>query len=97
MISPVGHTPPSSAAALRAGISNFEELVYKEKGGDCVVGAMVADIPAEIRGRARISGLATRALGAVPAQLIKKLPWQQMPIYVCSPEPGAPVRDFERP
>src|SRR5262249_47375007 len=96
VISPVGYTPQSTAAALRAGISAFDELVYREKGGDSVIGAMVADVPVETRGRARLRSLATLAFEALPREFVRTVPWQQMTIFLCMPErqrPGPRLRE----
>ena len=96
MISPVGYTPQSTAAALRAGISAFEELPYRERGGDSIVGAMVPAVSVETRGNARLMTLANLVFEALPRECIEELPWNHMPLFLCMPEsqrPGPRLRE----
>jgi 3-oxoacyl-[acyl-carrier-protein] synthase I len=90
VISPAGNTPQSTAAALRARVPVFDELVYQEHGGEHVIGAMVADIPVETRGQERLAALAKLAFEKLPRDLIKRLPWKQMQLFVCMPERARP-------
>jgi 3-oxoacyl-[acyl-carrier-protein] synthase-1 len=95
MISPVGYTPQSMAAALRAGISAFQELVYRDRTGSNIIGAMVTDVPVETRGQARLRTLATAVFKTIPPGFVEALPWNQMPMLMCMPEnprPGPRLR-----
>ncbi len=90
LISAVGRTPQSAGAALRAGISAFDELVYRDRSGSNVVGAMAAGVSAAVRGRARLEALVSWAVAGIPQGLAAELPWSQMPMLVCTPEGPRP-------
>lgn len=89
-ISSLGFSPYGTAAALRAGIARFGELIYNDKTGSSVIGSMISGVPAEIRGRDRLKALMTLAFKAVPRGLAKTLAWSRMPMIVCLPEEARP-------
>lgn len=90
MISPVGYTPQSAAAALRAGISAFRELPYRHRDGDNIMGAMVPAVAVETRGRERLMALAHLVFETLPQEFIESLPWDHMPLLLCLPETQRP-------
>jgi 3-oxoacyl-[acyl-carrier-protein] synthase-1 len=86
-ISPVGLTPESAAAAMRAGINAFAELPYVESSGEPIVGAVVADIPPSVGGRARVVELLVRAVESACASLPAHLSESDLPVILCTREP----------
>ena len=90
LVSPLGYTPQSSAAALRARIPAFTELVYRERSGENIIGAMVPDVPIELRGRERLSALARLLFETLSQELMEQFRWSQIPIFVCVPERERP-------
>lgn len=98
MISAVGYSPQGAGAALRAGISAASELVYRDRTGSEIIGAMVPGVPAEVRGQARLRALAALLCGAIPSEAIGALPWDRMPLFLCLPEcprPGPRLRELD--
>lgn len=86
MISPVGYTPQSTAAALRAKISAFRELPYRQRDGYNIIGAMVPAVAVETRGSARLMALVNLVFETLPREFIENLPWNHMPLLICMPE-----------
>ncbi len=41
MVTGVGLNAPSSCAAIRTGITNFEQTRYMDKGGEWIIGSMI--------------------------------------------------------
>lgn len=94
LISPVGYTVQSTAAALRTGISSFSELVYQESNGNNIIGAMVPAVTPEIRGQSRLNTLASMVFRNLPLTFVQMLPWNQMPIILCMAEKYRPGPRF---
>jgi 3-oxoacyl-[acyl-carrier-protein] synthase-1 len=90
LVSAVGYSPQAAAAALRAGFSTFDDLVYRSFSGSNVVGAMVGEVQPDTRGRDRLAGLAALAMDAIPEPYVNTLPWNEMPVFVCAPETDRP-------
>lgn len=90
LISPVGYTPQSASAALRAGVAAFEELAYRDHGGEPIVGARVPDVPVEARGQDRLRALAQLVFQTLDPAQAEDLLWQQMPLILCTRERQRP-------
>ena len=90
MVSPVGLNAESACAAMRAGISAFEELPYCDNDGEPIMGAVVPGYTLDTRyfGNRLISMLAsavTECLDKLP-----QLPIEKIPILVGLAEPERP-------
>jgi 3-oxoacyl-[acyl-carrier-protein] synthase-1 len=90
MVTPVGYTSQATSAALRAGISGFQELLYRERSGDKVIGAFVPAVRLEICGKARLTALANLLFQTLQPEFVEALPWTQVPVFVCLPENQRP-------
>ncbi len=90
LICPVGYTPASAAAAMRAGIAVFEELPYRDSGGQPLRGAMVDAISPQARGRSRFAALARLAVEHIDERAMALLPWGEMPFLLCMRDAGMP-------
>lgn len=90
IVCPVGYTPASAAAAMRAGISVFEELPYRDRGGQSIRGARVDGVSPEARGRTRLATLARLAVEHIDARFAAMLPWGEMPFLLCGRDAGMP-------
>jgi 3-oxoacyl-[acyl-carrier-protein] synthase I len=90
MVTGVGLTAPSSCAAIRCGINNFDETRFMGRGGEWIIGSEVP-LEAPWRGRAKLVKMAARAiaeaLGATPG-----LAPSSVPILLCVAEPDRPGR-----
>lgn len=84
LVCPVGYTAASSAAALRARISVFEELDYRDRNGEPIRGAVVEALPRDVRGRDRLAGLAKLAIEQIDPAYVPLLPWGEMPLLLCT-------------
>lgn len=92
LVCPVGYSAASTAAALRAGISGFSETGYRDGNGEPIVGAMVEALHPDLRGRERLVALIQLALRELSPGIGDRLPWDRMPLILCSHEverPGA--------
>ncbi|MDX8533963.1 hypothetical protein RFM41_22645 [Mesorhizobium sp. VK25A] len=90
LVCPVGYTPASAAAAMRASISVFEELMYMDRGGQPLRGARVEAVSLEMRGRHRLRALAELAARQVDEKVAALLPWGEMPFFLCMRDAGMP-------
>ena len=102
LVCPVGFTPESAAAALRARIEGFADLPYIDAAGEAIVGAVVPGVPSDLRGRARLAALAEPLFETVRSRLPSDLPPDGLPVVICTREaerPGAAygglVREIE--
>lgn len=86
LISPVGLTPESASAAMRAGIDAFAEMPHADNSGEPIVGATVPGLAAGLRGRERILALLSLALDGLPARLPRGLEIGEMPLLFCTRE-----------
>jgi 3-oxoacyl-[acyl-carrier-protein] synthase-1 len=94
LVCPVGYTPASAAAAMRARIPAFEELMYLDRGGQPLRGARVEAIRPETRGRDRLHALARLAIEHIDGEVAALLPWGEMPFLLCTRDadmPGARI------
>jgi 3-oxoacyl-[acyl-carrier-protein] synthase-1 len=94
MVCAVGTTAASACAAMRAGIAGFTELPYHDNQGEPIIGAMVADLPLDLKRGARLIEMLSMALVDC---LGKKPTWplEQIPLLVGigRPErPGVPAK-----
>lgn len=90
LVCPVGYTPVSAAAAMRASISVFEELPYRDRAGQSIRGARVDAVPPEAHGRSRLAALARFAVEHIDTEVAALLPWGEMPFLLCSRDAGMP-------
>lgn len=90
LVCPVGYMPASAAAAMRAGISVFEELMYRDNGGQPIRGARVEAVSPEARGRSRLQALARFAVEHIDEKIAVLLPWGEMPFLLCMRDAGMP-------
>jgi 3-oxoacyl-[acyl-carrier-protein] synthase-1 len=92
LVCPVGYSAASAAAAMRAGISVFSDLDYRDAEGEAIVGAAVEALSPDLRGRDRMIALGQLALDNIEEALVQRLRWDRMPLILCSREserPGA--------
>jgi len=90
LVSPVGYSVASAAAALRAGVTTFGETGYHDLDGEPIVGATVPDLDPGLRGRERLLALIRLAIDAIEPALADRLPWGRMPLILCTREAGRP-------
>ncbi|MER8796208.1 hypothetical protein [Mesorhizobium sp. M0814] len=88
LVCPVGYTPASAIAAMRAKIAVFEELPYRDNGGQPLRGAVVDAILPETRGRSRLQALARFAVEHIDEKVAALLPWGEMPFLLCMRDAG---------
>lgn len=89
LISPIGYSAASAAAAVRASIAAFADLSYRDVNGQPIRGASVEAIPPEVRGRNRLAALARLVVDQVDPELGDQLHWGEMPLILCTREPEA--------
>lgn len=94
LTSPVGLYSESACAALRAGISAFEELSYVDNLGDPVVGAFIPNISKELKKEDKLLLMLTQAVSEC-VERIEGLNLSKVPIFVCLAEEGRPGGDFD--
>lgn len=87
---PVGLTPESAAAAMRAGVARFTDLPYLDRTGEPVVGAVVPGLASELRAKARMAELIVRAFHTVGGRLPRPLVARELPLLLCLREPERP-------
>ena len=95
LVSPVGYTAASTAAALRAKISAFVELPYRDVDDEPIRGAAVDALPFDLRGRDRLAALVKLTIEHIEPSLRRDLPWGHMPLIFCTREdemPGARLK-----
>jgi 3-oxoacyl-[acyl-carrier-protein] synthase I len=93
---PVGFTPESAAAAMRAGIAGFTDLPYADNAGEPIVGAIVPGLSNELRGTARLVELLALAFEYVQPRLPSGLAWPELPLFLCTREPARPGAKINR-
>ena len=94
LVSPLGYSAAATAAALRAKIAAFGETAYRDGNGEPIVGAMVECLVPTVQGRTRLIELLRLAIDELAPDVAERLPWNQMPLILCSREaqrPGARV------
>jgi 3-oxoacyl-[acyl-carrier-protein] synthase-1 len=87
LVCPVGFTPESAAAAMRAGIAGLTDLPYSDNAGDPIVGAIVPGLSKELHGTARLVELLALAFEYVEPRLPSGLAWLELPLFLCTREP----------
>jgi 3-oxoacyl-[acyl-carrier-protein] synthase-1 len=90
LICPVGLTPESAAAAMRAGITGFVELPYVDNTGEPIVGAVVSKLPTNLNGRARLVELLAGALTELQVRFPPDIASGPLPLLLCTREPDRP-------
>ena len=91
LVCPVGLTPESAAAAMRAGISAFGELPYLDNDGEPIMGAVVPGVGLEAYGRARLVELLALALDGLKERLPAPFKLETLPLLLCTREPERPA------
>lgn len=95
LICPVGFTPESAAASMRAGISGFTDLPYIDNTGEPIIGAIVPGLPHGLRGRARLVELLARAFELIGPCLPQNLALTALPLIFCTREPERPGAEIK--
>ena len=90
MVSPVGLNAEASCAAMRAGISAFEELPYSDNSGEPIVGAVVPGYTLDTR---HFGNRLVKMLAAAVTECLDKTPQlstEGIPLLVALAEAGRP-------
>lgn len=74
---------------MRAGISILEDLPYRDKSGEPIVGAFVPSLSFELQPAARLVDMLALALADCTSQTATH-PWHKIPLLVGLAEPGRP-------
>lgn len=90
MVTGVGLNAPSSCAAIRCGINNFQETRFMDKGGEWIVGC---EVPLEQpwRGRSKLVKLVTPAIREC-LDAIGNINPAKIPLLLCVAEKDRPGR-----
>src|SRR5262249_30865027 len=96
LVCPVGLTPESAAAAMRARIAAFAELPYVDLAGEPIVGSAVPNISPHIRGRQRIIELLVGAFGDIAQRLPARVELARCPVFLCTGPPQRPGTPLNR-
>ncbi len=89
MVCPVGLTAEAACAAMRAGISMFEELPYRDNNGEPIIGAVVPQLDLDCELHLRYIKMLTKAVGDCLAK-VPKLATEKLPLLVALAESGRP-------
>ncbi len=90
MVTGVGLDAPSSCAAIRCAIDNFQETRFIDRGGEWIVASEVPLDP-PTRGRSKLVRMAASAAGeCLPA--LPDVPTDQVPLILCVAETERPGR-----
>ncbi len=95
LVCPVGLTPASAAAAMRAGVSRFTELPHADQTGEAILGAVVPGLSPDLRGRRRLVELLAQAFQYSLASLPRDLSATDLPIILCVREPALPANQID--
>lgn len=95
MVSPVGYTAEAACAAMRAGISKFDELPYVHSTGETIVGSAVVGLHHDFEDEARINELLVGALQDCLAD-VPDLNVGRIPLLIGLAESGRPGGCAER-
>ena len=96
LVCPVGFTPESAAAAMRAGIAGLTNLPYFDSTGEPIVGAMVPGLADDLRGTERLIHLLALAFEYVQTRLPSEFAWTDLPLFLCTREPARPGAKIKR-
>lgn len=94
MVCSVGLTAEAACAAMRAGISGFDELPYRDNRGEPIIGATVPGLDPNLSRSNRLLELTVLALSDTLGKL-PPIPLEQVPLIVCLAEPGRPGCDAD--
>lgn len=90
LVCAVGLSPRAAAAAMRAGISGFDELPWVEEGLEPIVGARVPSVAEDLHGRARLVEMFAQVLDCSRSTLAKRADLSEFPLLLCTSEPERP-------
>ncbi len=90
MVTNVGLTAPSSCAAIRCGIDNFQETRFMDNSGEWITGGYVP-LETPWRGRAKLVNLVAPAIGECMNALINEN-FEKIPLLLCVAEKDRPGR-----
>lgn len=89
MVCSVGLTAESACAAMRAGITNFQELPYLDNQSEPIIGAMVPALPLDIKRGERLGELLAMAIADCLKDNASQF-LENIPILVGLAEPDRP-------
>lgn len=89
MVCSVGLSASAACAAMRAGISKFDELPYWDRKRWPVIGAAVPELSLDVQFAPRLVEMLSMALQDCLSGA-PELPWEQAPLLVGLAEPGRP-------
>jgi len=90
MITGVGLNSPSSCAAIRCGINNFEETRFMDKGGEWITGSAVP-LEQPWRGKTKLLHFAISAIREC-LNSVEKIPFHRTVLLLCTAEKDRPGR-----
>ncbi len=90
MVTGVGLNAPSSCAAIRCGINNFQETRFMDRGGEWITGSMVP-LEKPWRGLAKLKHMVVPAIRECLAA-INGVKYENIPLYLCVAEKDRPGR-----
>ncbi|UVL81396.1 hypothetical protein LOY35_14220 [Pseudomonas sp. B21-028] len=90
LVCAVGLSPAAAAAAMRAGISGFNEMPWVEDGLEPIIGARVPTVAEDLHGRARLVEMLVQVLGQSRATLAGRADLGELPLLLCTSEPQRP-------
>jgi 3-oxoacyl-[acyl-carrier-protein] synthase-1 len=88
MVTGVGLTSPSSCAAIRCGIDNFQETRFMDNSGEWITGSYVSLDP-PWRGRAKLVNLVAPAIREC-MNTLKNEDFERIPLLICVAEKDRP-------
>lgn len=93
---PLGHTAPATAAAVRAGIAGFGEFPFVTLSGEPVIVCADDEIDSKLEGRARLAPMIERVLDEILAALPKGDALQgRCYLLLAAPEPRPGFSDAD--
>lgn len=90
MVTGVGLDAPSSCAAIRCGINNFEETRFMDQGGEWIIGSEVP-LKEPWRGRTKLMELIKPAIMEC-LSVVEPSMYNQIPLFLCLAEKERPGR-----
>jgi 3-oxoacyl-[acyl-carrier-protein] synthase-1 len=94
LVCPVGYTPQSASAAMRAGISAFAELPFLDHTGEPVIGARVPDVGPDVGGRTRLTALLRLAMADTIGKLRDIGNVNDIPLLFCTANTSGSENSF---
>jgi 3-oxoacyl-[acyl-carrier-protein] synthase-1 len=89
MVGPVGLTAQAACAAIRAGISQFDELPYWDNANQPIIGAAIPGLSLDLQFGPRLVEMLSRAIQDCLANAVG-VRWQEVPLLIGLAEPGRP-------